>query len=301
MKVKVGIVGCGAILPYYLKAIGKIHDYQLTSLCDLKYQECVKDGINYFSNIEQMLTISANHLDLVILATPPDSHYDLALSCLKHHVNVVVEKPLALNLAQAKALISYAKRQNSLCYAAYHTAFNPKFNHLATNDVENIEIIYKEDVRNYHPDLGWIFDAKIAGGGCIVDSGINIFSALIKKFGPIKILKVVLRYSPGFNVETGADINFSLYNQKKGTISMDWLSETEERVYRFTDNSSFFQIDLADPNFGPTGRESTEAEYLGLMGDVGRSLKTKAQVSDLNLKPLETTLQTYQIARTVIY
>jgi UDP-2-acetamido-3-amino-2,3-dideoxy-glucuronate N-acetyltransferase len=71
-------------------------------------------GAPIFSSAQQMLeAVGAGSLslDAVVIATPSATHAPLALQALEHGLHVFVEKPLALQVAQAEALLRVAHAQ----------------------------------------------------------------------------------------------------------------------------------------------------------------------------------------------
>jgi predicted dehydrogenase len=95
-----------------------------------------------------------------------------------------------------------------------------------------MQIIWHEDVRKWHPDQTWIWDA---GGFGVFDPGINAFSIATRIFpGALFVEKAALSYPQGAQTPIAADITFAS-PVAKGPLacSLDWRrSEGEEWTIR---------------------------------------------------------------------
>lgn len=110
---KVGIVGCGMFADTHLGIIKKIKNAEVVAICDLNQtaaeETATKFGIRgKYSDINEML--EKEKLDVVHIVTSGQSHLALALAAIKKKVNVLVEKPFALNADQAKQIFQAAEK-----------------------------------------------------------------------------------------------------------------------------------------------------------------------------------------------
>lgn len=103
-RIRAGVVGLGiAATNAHLPALMRSPDFELAALCE-KNQGRLEAAASrwrapYFSH-ELASFLKAPDLDAVIVATPPDSHAAIALSCIAAGKHVLLEKPLASNLAE---------------------------------------------------------------------------------------------------------------------------------------------------------------------------------------------------------
>ncbi len=108
---KIAIVGCGKIAEAHALQIDRIAGCEIVAACDrepLMAQQLygrfpVK---SYFSELTEMLCEAKP--DVVHICTPPESHYDIATTCLKSGAHVYVEKPFTLDEEQARKVITLA-------------------------------------------------------------------------------------------------------------------------------------------------------------------------------------------------
>ena len=115
-------------------------------------------------------------LDVVYIATPHALHCENTLMCLEHGLPVLCEKPFAMNLAEARRMVTAAHRNRVFLMEALWTRFIPSMDHALTLIAEG-EI---GEVHTVKSDFGFLmpFDPqsrlfnKSLGGGSLLDIGI---------------------------------------------------------------------------------------------------------------------------------
>lgn len=293
---KAAIIGYGQIGPLYHQALA-LHNAEVW-LCDLKSPISPQD----------FRSKAFQDCDLIIVSTPPHTHLEIASYFLCQGKRVILEKPAVINLTELSQLQGLANRQPDHLYLAYHTAFNPLTRQLVNElarespQLEKISLDYRENVFDYHPDAeGWLFRPELSGGGCIIDSGINIFSVLELLVRPTKLVKASLKYAEKMKVETQAYIEM-MAGRTPIVITMDWLSNREVREYTLLTSRGEFRADLAGHylitpsqqiNFQPTGKVDQETEYKELVKDALHYFQTgKTLIADF-WQPLKSVFEVY--------
>lgn len=107
----IGVVGLGYWGPNLARNFSQSHDCRLDALCDVDLGRLEKissmhPGASRFSNFELML--EETDLDAIAVATPVPSHFPLAKAALIAGKHVLVEKPLASDVAECQELIALA-------------------------------------------------------------------------------------------------------------------------------------------------------------------------------------------------
>ena len=117
-------------------------------------------GDRTFANLEQALP----HVDAVVVATPPNSHAELAIQTIQHGKHVLVEKPLATSVVEATALLAQAERSQAVLMVGHTFLYNPAVRELRRRLAggEFGEIRYVHSARLnlglYRPDVDVIWD-----------------------------------------------------------------------------------------------------------------------------------------------
>lgn len=107
---KFGLVGCGRIAKRHSELLGNqaVEGARLQAVCDIQPDRADKlaapFGIRAYYSYEEML--KDDELDVISILTPSGMHAEHAIAAAKAGKHVVVEKPMALRLADADAMIA---------------------------------------------------------------------------------------------------------------------------------------------------------------------------------------------------
>jgi predicted dehydrogenase len=109
----IGIVGCGKIADGHAEEIRKIACARLIAVCDIEpilaTRLATRHGVPHcYTDFDRML--SEQRLDVLHIATPPQSHLALAQKSVAAGCHLFLEKPLAPNLEDARRLMDAARR-----------------------------------------------------------------------------------------------------------------------------------------------------------------------------------------------
>ncbi|HNW92792.1 MAG TPA: Gfo/Idh/MocA family oxidoreductase [bacterium] len=126
--IRVGVAGCGRIAEYHLRALKEIPDFRVTAVCDIIPDRAAAaaktlTGAKTYTSYRDM--VAAADVDLVDICTPSGLHPEIGIVAAQAGKHVVTEKPMAVRLADADALIA-------ACSAAQVKLFVVKQNRLNT-------------------------------------------------------------------------------------------------------------------------------------------------------------------------
>lgn len=122
------LIGCGRISPNHIAA-AKSNHLELVGICDID-EKMLKDkavrfdlgGVPQYQDYRKML--EREKPELVAIATESGKHAAIALDCIEAGCNLIIEKPIALSLADADAVISRAKEKGVKVCASHQNRFN---------------------------------------------------------------------------------------------------------------------------------------------------------------------------------
>jgi len=125
---KAGFVGCGLNSDYHINFAKDYPGLEIVGVVDKdekKARECTaKFGISkYFFTIKDM--VEHNKPDVMHIITPPKTHFSLAKEAIQLGCHVLVEKPMALNLEQARELFDLAKNHGVMLCTMHNHFFDP--------------------------------------------------------------------------------------------------------------------------------------------------------------------------------
>lgn len=126
---KYALIGCGRVSPNHIVAATK-NGLEIVGLCDisknavyeLKEKYPLIQNVKFYKDYRDML--EKEKPDLVAIATESGSHADIAVDCINTGCNVIIEKPIALSIADADRIIEAAERMNVKVAANHQNRFN---------------------------------------------------------------------------------------------------------------------------------------------------------------------------------
>lgn len=87
-----------------------------------KERELLYPDIEFTSDLEAVLNDES--INLVTICSPNETHYEYAMKALQHGKNVLIEKPIALSVGQAKEILEYAKEHNLIAMPNHNRRFD---------------------------------------------------------------------------------------------------------------------------------------------------------------------------------
>ena len=217
---KVALVGIGKIaVDQHVPAIDASPDWELA--CTVSRKGSV-DKVEAFIGIEEMLAARPD-VTVVSLALPPVPRFAYAEAALKAGRHVMLEKPPGATLAEIHALETMAHERGLTLYATWHSrmahAVAPAKAWLAGKTVTRAHIIWREDVRKWHPGQDWVFEP---GGMGVFDPGINALSILTEILPtPVHLTRAELEFPANRQTPIAAKLTFS----GQVTADFDWRQE----------------------------------------------------------------------------
>lgn len=124
--IKIAQIGCGYWGPNLLRNFIRLSNVEISCVAEMSkerrnYLEKKYPNLYVVSDYNQ---IFSNPTDAVVIATPAESHYQLAKEILSNGKHCLVEKPLALKESEAKELIELAKEKDRVLMVGHTFLFN---------------------------------------------------------------------------------------------------------------------------------------------------------------------------------
>lgn len=129
---KYALIGCGRIAVNHISAAVN-NKLNIIAVCDvieskmealLTKSELNKDtSIKKYTDYKQMLSEN-NDIELISIATESGLHAEIALYCIEQNINVIIEKPMAMSIADADRIIAAAEKHNVKVAACHQNRFN---------------------------------------------------------------------------------------------------------------------------------------------------------------------------------
>jgi predicted dehydrogenase len=188
----IGILGCGNVMPAYLRAAELLARRGLARVVAACGREEQRDRVTREHGVPNFVTdsrelIESPLVDVVVVITPMVDHAPLALKALEAGKHVLLEKPIATTLADAERLLERARRGPGQLYCAPFTWLSPTFREIGRR-LRRGEIGRVVSARARYgwagPDWSeWFYRP---GGGAMFDLGIYSVTTLAAWLGPVE-------------------------------------------------------------------------------------------------------------------
>lgn len=220
--IRIAVVGMGKIAhDQHLPAIAGNPAFALAAT--VSRSDSGVDGVPHFHTL-QALVDSDVAIDAVALCTPPQVRYDLAALALDQGLHVFLEKPPGATLAEVDALRAHAEKAGTTLFASWHSRYAagvaPARAWLADRRITGAKVIWREDVRVWHPGQAWIWEP---GGLGVFDPGINALSIITHILpDPFFLAEATLEVPENRAAPIAADLHF---RDSRGTsihMDLDW-------------------------------------------------------------------------------
>lgn len=183
-EIKIGIIGCGGIANgKHLPALKGLGNVKIVAFCDIiekKAKEAAKEygveGARVYTDYTQMLEKEKANIEVVHVLTPNSSHSPISVAALESDLHVMCEKPMAKDVAGAKAMLDAAKKTGKLLSIGYQNRYSSQARYLKkVCDAGDLgEVYYAEALalrRRAVPTWGVFLDEEAQGGGPLIDIG----------------------------------------------------------------------------------------------------------------------------------
>lgn len=120
------MIGTGAMGSNHAGMYASLKDYcRLAGVYDIDYQRAASVAEKYGSVAYKSLQELLKQVDAVTVAVPTPLHYKIGMQCIRQHIHVLMEKPIAETVRQAQTLIKSAKENGVLLHIGHIELFNP--------------------------------------------------------------------------------------------------------------------------------------------------------------------------------
>ncbi len=123
--IKAGVIGVGYLGRFHAQKYQSLEDVELVGVADIDpdraSQVAGECGCNHFSDYRELL----DQVDAVSIAVPTSFHHQLGFDALSAGVDILLEKPMTVTLAEADELISLAEKNKLILQVGHLERFNP--------------------------------------------------------------------------------------------------------------------------------------------------------------------------------
>jgi predicted dehydrogenase len=124
-KLRIAVIGVGHLGQHHARILAAMPDADLVAVVDTKPDRAAEIATKYATAALTDHSSLVGHVDAVSIATPTVSHVDIALPFIEVGAAVLVEKPMAVSLADADRLVAAADARGTLLAIGHTERFNP--------------------------------------------------------------------------------------------------------------------------------------------------------------------------------
>jgi predicted dehydrogenase len=230
---KTAIIGAGAIAYCHAEALTRL-GVGIAGVMDVNQGSAQKLAARYNAAVIDDLSSVVEHLDMVHICTPPSFRLEYAEPAMAAGCHVVMEKPMAISVADAQALVDLAARHGVQLMIDFNHRFRAGFQYLL--DIVNSGVI--GDVISVHVQRMGMLGGNAGTKndtwrrkpdtycGMSIESLSHDIDMIVQLAGPIATVKADVRGTladvPQF--DTNANVLFNLKNGAVGLICASWSS-----------------------------------------------------------------------------
>jgi predicted dehydrogenase len=248
IPVRIAIVGCGSVVErFHLPASTFVPELSVEFLVDRELKRATTLAASYHvPNVATDFREIIGKVDAAIIALPHNLNAEVSRELLNTGVSVLVEKPMAFNVAEGEHLLTATKHSRALLNVGYTRRFG--------YGVQFVRRALRENligrITGFSVEDGYPFDWKSAasefrldktgGGGVLLDLGSHVLDMVMFWFGALTVQSALHDSLGGVEINAFAHLQTPL--GVRGTVELSW-----ERLLR---NSAIIE--------GTTGRLEVE-------------------------------------------
>lgn len=244
-RYRIALIGTGSIANYHVQALEALKErVELVAAADVVPERveafCAKYAIpRFYTNVAAML--EKEHPDLVQIATPPHTHYELILLALSAGAAVLCEKPLCLSLEELDRIRAVEENTGRYCSSVFQWRFGSGAQHLKrlmqaeTLGRPLVGICQTTWFRNQaYYEVPWRGKWTTEGGGPTMGHGIHAMDLFVWLLGDwVEVSALTDTLDREIEVEDVSLAIVRFKNRALGSIVNSILSPREETYLRF--------------------------------------------------------------------
>lgn len=187
-SIKTAIVGFGSVAEkMHAPLIDVCPNLDLVASVERRTNRCEElySGVTTFRSLQELL--DADVADLIVITTPNEFHFSMAMQCLDAGKHVVVDKPVTIFSHEAKALNKKAEEKGLICSVFHNRRYDGDFMTLQKLIKEGDlgDLVYLEShFDRFRPDVteNWR-EKEVPGNGITYDLGSHLIDQVVLLFG----------------------------------------------------------------------------------------------------------------------
>ena len=196
---RIGVIGLGAQGTQHMGGLARIEGVRLAAVVDLDAGVAARvaeeNDVPAFSDLDAFFRAGTEIVDAVIVCVPNRHHCDTVLQALSAGLHALVEKPMAISLAECDRMIAAADDADLRLMVSHNLLFYEP--HRVVRDLIASGAIRRPHLFRTRLTCGnmyggWRDRAELCGGGLLIDSGAHRFYTARQMMGEVKTVSAWL-------------------------------------------------------------------------------------------------------------
>jgi len=227
MTVRIAFAGTGYIAKVHARAAGRVEEVELAAVANHRSESMAafagEFGIGrQYVTVEEMLADGG--VDALVVSTPNYLHAPQTIAALEAGVHVMVEKPMAMNAAEAREMVAAGRQSGALLMVAHCWRFDQEArwvrDQVAAGRIGKVIRTKGCGVHvNWGPG-GWFTQKREAGGGAVADMGIHAIDTVRFLMGDPQPVSVYARIGTYYRELDVDDTGVIVVNWDNGAVSI---------------------------------------------------------------------------------
>jgi len=250
---RIGIIGCGGIAGQHIRGYQACEDVEIAAGADVDIQRAIDVAGEEHAHTSFHELLANEQLDAVSVCTPPKFHKDAVCAALEAGVNVLCEKPLAYDAAEAREMVETAQRTGKLLVTGFCHRFHEPVMHakelISSGRIGKVIMFRNRFGGKADMTQVWFSNPEISGGGTLPDTSIHsidLFRYLVGN--PIKVAGALATADRRYRVEDCSVIMLQTRDGAIGTIEASWTSPGSANVIEIYGTDGAIVVDYSKAN-----------------------------------------------------
>jgi UDP-N-acetylglucosamine 3-dehydrogenase len=235
---RVGVVGVGVMGSNHARVISELPGVELAGIVDIDRHQARNVsrslGCRAFENLDALLECG---VDAATIAAPTHLHHDLAITCIRRGIHVLIEKPIASTAEEGRSVIAAARRAGVSLMVGHVERFNP-----AVQAIK--ETLVGEEILSIAITRVGPFPPRMSNVGVVIDLAVHDID-LIRWFTDSEIIEMQPQLSSA--VAEREDIALLQFRTASGVlahINTNWLTPFKARTAHVATRKKYVMGDL---------------------------------------------------------
>jgi len=193
-RLRLGFIGAGSIVRYHVRGFLKARGVEMVAMAEPSAKmvkamrkemlDPAKTDVRFYRNHREML--KKETLDAVLIASPHTLHFPQANDALDAGCNILMEKPMVTDVAQARKLVKRVEKSGKIFAVAHQSTYGPHHaavrRFITQGRAGEITSIVAYVAQGFWKDFcagTWRTNPRLSGGGQLYDTGSHLLNSLL--------------------------------------------------------------------------------------------------------------------------